>query len=169
MNEDSQSGSDVKRARPALVLSAEQIADKSSVFRHPWNPKSELLGLGLGREAGLERTGITFARIEPGKESFVYHSHQREEEFLYILSGRGIAEIDDEEFEVSAGDFMGFPTPSAAHHLRNPFDEDLVYLMGGERREVEIADFPHQGMRMIRNGEEVHLVAHDDLKRYREE
>ncbi len=135
---------------------------------HPLNPKSETWQQPLSRIAGLERIGVTRVRIPPGKESFVYHSHQREEEFLYILSGRGIAEIDDEEFEVSAGDFMGFPTPSAAHHLRNPFDEDLVYLMGGERREVEIADFPHQGMRMIRNGEEVHLVAHDDLKRYGE-
>ena len=27
---------------------------------------------------------------------------------------------------------MGFPTPSEAHHLRNPHDEDLVYLVGGE-------------------------------------
>ena len=44
-----------------------------------------------------------------------------------------VAEIDGGEHEVGPGDFMGFPTPSLGHHLRNPFDEDLVYLMGGER------------------------------------
>nr|WP_231510349.1 hypothetical protein [Fischerella sp. PCC 9605] len=27
------------------------------------------------------------------------------------MFGRGIAEIGDEEFEVAAGDFMGFTTP----------------------------------------------------------
>ena len=135
-------------------------------FEHPLNPKSETLQKPISRLAGLDRIGVTEVRIPPGKESFVYHSHQREEEFLYILSGRGIAEIDDEEFEVAAGDFMGFPTPSVAHHLRNPFEADLVYLMGGERRHVEIADFPRHNTRMIRNGEEVHLVAHDDLTRY---
>jgi len=53
------------------------------------------------------------------------HSHQHEEEWLYILSGRGIAEIDGEELEVGPGDFMAFPTPSVAHHLTNPFDEKL--------------------------------------------
>ncbi|WP_331280951.1 hypothetical protein [Fischerella sp. PCC 9605] len=30
---------------------------------------------------------------------------------MYIIFGRGIAEIGDEEFEVAAGDFMGFTTP----------------------------------------------------------
>jgi uncharacterized cupin superfamily protein len=68
----------------------------------------------------------------------VYHSHQHEEERLYILSGRGIAEIDEEEIEVHAGDFMAFPTPSVAHHLNNPFDQHLVYLMGRENREMEM-------------------------------
>jgi uncharacterized cupin superfamily protein len=77
----------------------------------------------------------------------VYQSHQHEEEWLYILSGRGIAEIDEEEIEVHAGDFMAFPTPSVAHHLKNPFDQHLVYLMGGENREMEIADFPKLGRR----------------------
>lgn len=37
---------------------------------------------------------------------------------------------------------MGFPTPSVPHHLRNIGDEDLVYLVGGENLEVEVADFP---------------------------
>ena len=70
-----------------------------------------------------------------GGESFVYHSHQSEEEWLYILSGRSIAEIDSEEIDVAAGTFMAFPTPSVPHHLKHPFDQDLVYLMGGENRE----------------------------------
>jgi uncharacterized cupin superfamily protein len=39
------------------------------------------------------------------------------------------------------------------HHLKNPFDQELVYLMGGENREFEVADFPRLGKRMVKSGE----------------
>ncbi len=45
-----------------------------------------------------------------------------EEEWVYILSGRGIAEIGDREYEVEPGDFMGFGLPQQPHHIRNPFN-----------------------------------------------
>jgi len=132
-------------------------------FQHPLNPRSEVHLRALGALAGLQRVGILIGRVPPGKESFVYQSHQHEEEFLYVLSGRGIAEIGDEEVEVGPGDFMGVATPSSAHHLRNPFDVDLVYLMGGEHREVEVADFPRLRKRLIRDGDDLQVVAWDDL------
>ncbi len=88
-------------------------------------------------------------RIPPGKESFVYHSHERDEEFVYILSGRGVAEIGDEKLEVGPGDFMGFQAPGEAHHLTNPFDEELVYLMGGERSGMDVGHFPRLGRRIV--------------------
>ncbi len=136
--------------KPNLIRAAElQKHDES--FSHPWNPNSLIRGATLSRLTGLERTGISFARIPPGKESFVYHAHQFEEEWIYILSGRGVAEIDGQEHEVGPGDFMGFPTPSVPHHLKNPFDVELVYLMGGENREFEVAEFPKLGRRMVRS------------------
>lgn len=52
---------------------------------------------------------------------------------------------------------MGFPTPFIAHHLRNPYDEELAYLLGGESLDVEVVDFPHQGKRMLRRGEEIEI------------
>jgi uncharacterized cupin superfamily protein len=148
----------------SLILRAEQIANRMQTFSHPWNPKSELSGVYLGRTVGLKRTGVNFAKIPPGKESFIYHSHYREEEWIYILSGCGVAEIDGEEFEVGSGDFMGFPTPSIAHHLRNTGDEDLVYLMGGENLDVEIAEFPHIGKRMLRRQDTVEIYDLTDAK-----
>lgn len=145
--------------RKATVLRADEIAAAALEFSHPWNPNSRLKGTMLSRAAGLERAIINVARMLPGKESFVYHLHHCEEEWIYILEGRAVAEIDGETHELGPGDFVGFPTPSVAHHLRNPFDTDCVYLMGGEHREVEIADFPHLGRRMVRIGEQV--TTHD--------
>jgi uncharacterized cupin superfamily protein len=93
--------------------------------------------------------------------------HFYEEEWIYILKGRGVAEIDGEEHEVGPGDFMGFatqPTP-VAHHLRNPFGEELVYLCGGEHREFEVGEFPKQGYRMVRRGSEIDLYKISDVKK----
>lgn len=150
--------------KKSLILRRQQIADNMQTFSHPWNSQSEISGTQMGRSLGLKRTGVNFAKIPPGKESFVYHSHYREEEWIYILSGRGIAEIDGEEFEVGAGDFMAFPTPSVAHHLRNAGDEDLVYLAGGENLDVEIADFPRLGKRMIRREDAIEIFDLEDAK-----
>lgn len=142
--------------RPELLRAAD-IAAKSGAHAHPWNPKSELHGAQLGRLVGLKRAGVSLVRIPPGRESFVYHSHAREEEWVYILAGHGTAEIYDGEYEVGPGDFMGFPTPSVAHHLRNTGREDLVYLMGGENLDAEISDFPRLGKRMVRVGDRVEI------------
>jgi uncharacterized cupin superfamily protein len=141
--------------KPVLFRAADHAKVKEESQSHPLNPNSLIRGISLSEQVGLKRLGFHLLRIAPGKESFIFHSHQMEEEFLYILSGRGIAELGDESIEVGPGDFMGFPTPSIAHHLRNPFQEDLVYISGGERREMEVADFPRIGKRLVRVGMQV--------------
>ena len=141
------SASDLPNLNLVRKADAEQHVQ---TFSHPWNPRSEISGATLGRMTGLKRIGVSIARLRPGKESFVYHSHEFEEEWLYILSGKATALIDGQEYAVGAGDFMGFPTPSVAHHLVNTGSEDLLYLMGGENREVEVSDFPRLNKRMLR-------------------
>lgn len=149
--------------RPNLVK-ADEIAANAETFKHPLNVKSEINGTHVSRLTGLERVGVSVVRVPAGKESFIYHSHYCEEEWLYILAGQGIAEIDGKEHGVASGDFMGFPTPSVAHHLRNVGAEDLVYLMGGESLAVEIADFPKQGKRLIRRNGNVEIYDISDAK-----
>jgi uncharacterized cupin superfamily protein len=148
-----------------LVREAEHVTDAVE-FRHPLNPKSLTRQRRLGDLVGLTRTGVHHVRIPPGHESFVYHTHEHEEEWVYVLSGRGVAEIAGEELEVGPGDFMGFPTPSVGHHLRNAGSEDFVYLMGGERRDTEVADFPKHGRRMYRSRTAVDIVEIANARRF---
>ena len=150
-----------KKNGKRYLIKAAELKAQMQAFSHPLNPESQMQAVQLGVHVGLSRIGISLARIPPGKESFIYHSHESEEEFIYILSGRGIAEIDEGTHEVGPGDFMGFPTPSVGHHLRNPFEEDLVYLMGGESLPCEVAAFPKIGKRLIRMGTKAELY---DLK-----
>jgi uncharacterized cupin superfamily protein len=136
-----------------LVRSGARAAQEES-FRHPLNPASELHGITLSRLTGLVKCGVNFIRVPPGKESFVHHVHLVDEEWMYVLSGRGELRIGDERFAVGPGDFAGFPPRTLAHHLRNTGSEDLVYLSGGEAIDFGIADFPDLGLRMTFAGKE---------------
>jgi len=151
--------------RPNLyLLRAADVAARSQTFSHPWSANSEVTGYQMGKATGLRRTGVNLARIAPGKEAFPYHAHWQEEEWIYILEGRGLARVDDVEYEVAAGDFMAFPTPRIAHSLRNPFERELVYLMGGESRELDVTDFPDLDRRMFRQPKGVEISKLSDGK-----
>ncbi|MDH3840938.1 MAG: cupin domain-containing protein [Chromatiales bacterium] len=146
------------------ILRRDAIKAGENTFSHPWNPQSEITGTHLSGLAGLKRTGVSLVRIPPGKESFAYHAHHREEEWIYILAGRGIALVDGREYELDPGDFIAFPTPSVPHNLRNPNEEDLVYMMGGDNLDFEVADFPTLDKRMIRRGAEVEVYKLSDAQ-----
>ena len=157
----------------ALVRASDIDAMDEASFQHPLNARSQIHIRSLSEAAGMEQMGVHIGRIPPGRESFAYHTHHYEEEFLYILSGRGVAEIDGQEIEVGPGDFLGFSVRqesgerrSVPHHFRNPFDEDLVYLMGGERRDFEIADFPRLRKRLIRDRRRAWFVDVADLDEF---
>lgn len=149
-----------------FFIRAEEAEQQASRFSHPWNLNSEGYATRLSSEVGLSRVGISWVRLPPGRESFVYHSHYREEEWIYIISGEGVAEIDGEEYEVGAGDFMGFPAPHTAHHLRNTGEGELVYLMGGEALDSDVADFPRLGKRMVRRGDDVEIYDTADARNF---
>lgn len=152
---------------PHIVRGADAKAAEGT-FSHPWNPLSELTGSQLSRLGGLTRTGVSIARMAPGKESFAYHAHHTEEEWIYILSGSAVAHIDGCDYALEAGDFVAFPTPSVAHLLANRSERELVYLMGGENHPVEVADFPALDKRMVKLGEQLTIYRLSDGKGFGE-
>ncbi|HEY0478230.1 MAG TPA: cupin domain-containing protein [Kofleriaceae bacterium] len=119
--------------KTAVILRAADLDRAEVPLVQRLNPRSRFRDAWLTRLAGLQRIGLSRARIPPGGESFAYHAHLAEEEWIFIVSGRARARIDDRMYELGPGDFAAFPAPQAAHLLTNPFDEDCVYLMGGER------------------------------------
>jgi quercetin 2,3-dioxygenase len=138
-------------ASPRVLVRATERGPSGS-SSHPYNPASMIHGWMLSRSAGLGRIAVNLAWLPPGKESAVFHVHHREEEWMYVLEGHGTAEVGDEEHTVGPGDFLGFP-PGVAHHLRNTGREDLLLLEGGEViPDVEVADFPRLGRRVVRIG-----------------
>lgn len=140
--------------QPHPLLTAAAIsALPEHVFVHPLNDQAVRHTRSLAGATGCQHLGVYLVRVQPGHYSTEYHRHRGEEEFLYVLSGRGIATIDDEPFEVQAGDFMGFRPDSLAHDLHNPFVEDLVYLMGGYDLDYDVVEYPRQNTRLYRLGD----------------
>jgi uncharacterized cupin superfamily protein len=134
------------RAR-LLVRAADR--GEARPYRHPQNPRSEVRLVWLSRPA-LRRISVGVASVPAGRESFVKHLHRHDEEWLYVLSGAGVAELGDREEPLRPGDFLGFPAGEPAHHVRAAPDAELVYLQGGDawsRDTVEIVDFPSLGLR----------------------
>lgn len=151
---------------PHLLKASDITAMPETVKVHGLNPNAIRHTKSLGDAVGMTQMGVHLVRVEPGTETTQFHFHHQEEEFIYIISGKGIAEIGEEFFVVEAGDFMGFTAPSLPHSMRNPFEVDLVYLMGGERRNFDICDYPRLKRRLFRVNGERKLVDWENLKSF---
>jgi GST-like protein len=131
--------------KTAVILRAADIDRAEIAYVQQLNPRSRFRDAWLTQLAGFARIGLSRGRIPPGSESFAYHAHQAEEEWIFIVSGRARARIDGKEHDLGPGDFAAFPPPQAPHLLTNPFEEDCVYLMGGERLVTDVLAYPDLG------------------------
>jgi uncharacterized cupin superfamily protein len=134
---------------PKVLWKAAEIRERGHAYEQRLNPGSTFVGTGLSRLAGLQRAHVSLARVPPGKDSFAYHAHLLEEEWMYVVSGQGIAEIDGADHEIGPGDFLGFPAGAPAHLVKNRGAEDLVYLMGGDHQPLDVVEYPHLGKRYL--------------------
>ncbi len=128
-----------------LIRSVDRSPNDGLHVRHPFNPASEIHMIPLGDRTGLTRIGVSLARVPAGKESFVLHAHTLQEEWVFVLEGRGHVQLGEVEVAIAAGDFIGFPTDGTPHVIRNSSDADLVFLQGGDRREGDRGVFPTLG------------------------
>ena len=153
------------KRNPSPLLTAAAIARMTEQRRvHLLNKRAIRHGKSLGDAVGMRDMGIHLVRIAPGDESTEYHTHYCDEEFVYILAGRGIAEIGARKVKVGSGDFMGFTAKSLPHAMSNPYKVDLVYLMGGTRKAIDISEYPRSRKRAYKFSGLRHTVKFRDVK-----
>jgi GST-like protein len=134
--------------RPAVVIRAAQVLANEHPYLQRLDPRAKtFFASRMARDAGLANVGVSRGRVAPGEATFAYHAHTLDEEWIYILEGRGVARIDGANVELAAGDFVAFPVPSVAHQLTNPYADELVYLFGGDDHGVDLLDYPDLGKR----------------------
>src|SRR5437870_2762036 len=88
----------------------------------------------LGDVAGLTQFGVNLLRLPPGAWSSQRHWHEREDEFVYVLSGEVTLVSDAGEEVLRPGDGAGFKAnDSDGHCLQNRSDRDAMVLEIGSR------------------------------------
>lgn len=151
----------------SYVVRLSELKDTDYVpIAHPLAADSSIHLLPLSDRVGLSRLGLNVGRMPPGQRSFLPHAHAAQEEFVFIISGVGVLVIDEEEDEVRAGDFVGFPTDGSVHQLRNDGTSDLVYLMGGERTSMDVVSFPTIGKKGFWANGVMSYVNDDDVQAF---
>jgi mannose-6-phosphate isomerase-like protein (cupin superfamily) len=66
---------------------------------------------------------VNLVRVAPGGE-ITSHTHDASTETFYVLAGRGVCRVGDEEFALETG-VCGYAPPGITHTVRNIGDADL--------------------------------------------
>ncbi|MEM9148120.1 MAG: cupin domain-containing protein [Pseudomonadota bacterium] len=134
-----------------LLFTADALAGGAFGFRHPLDATVRCTITPVSRLAGLHGAAINLVHIAPNETAFPFHRHHAQEEWAYVLSGRGEVRLDAEHHTIGPGDFVTFPPGGPAHAMRNTGEEVLICLMGGDATPTDVIDFPELGHRAIRD------------------
>lgn len=116
----------------------------ASSYPDPYNLGSGNLSYRHLTEAGgLTQFGAALETLHPGGQSSQMHWEEREDEFLYMLSGEITVIEDGEGTVIGPGDACTWKagTP-VAHCLRNHTDQPATYLIVGTRDAANITHYP---------------------------
>jgi len=97
----------------------------------------------LGDAFGLRNFGVNLTTLQPAARSALHHAHSKQDEFVYVLEGWLTLVLGDEEFELEAGDCVGFPAGTGtAHHLVNRSGSAAAFLEVGDRTTGDSVVYP---------------------------
>lgn len=104
----------------------------------------------LGDAFGLQNFGVNLTRLAPGSESALRHSHEKQDEFVYILEGTPTLVTDSGEEELAPGMCAGFRAGTGdAHHLINRSPSDVLYLEIGDRTPDDAVSYPDDDLKLV--------------------
>jgi len=136
--------------RPVAVVAAEAPPRaKSSNYPEPFFSRmAKREKRPLGDLFGLANFGVNLTRLAPGGESALRHWHSKQDELVYVVSGRPTLITDEGETELRPGMVAGFKagTPNG-HQLVNRTKEDVVFLEVGDRTPGDEGAYPDDDLR----------------------
>jgi uncharacterized cupin superfamily protein len=98
----------------------------------------------LGAAAGSWRTGASRIELAPGEQPTPPHVHGEAEEIFYVLAGSGLTLLDDDAYEIRAGDCIVYKNTHEAHTIRAG-DDGLDVIAFGAREYLQTAELPRSG------------------------
>lgn len=134
---------------PDIVVNIADAEEIESLTEEHWGQAYKVLTPSMRPRGG--RLGVNVTRVPPGRSSCPFHSHQREDEVFFVMSGRGVLRYGEAVRELRAGDCVSCPAGTGiAHQLANPFNEDFVFMAIGLHDPEEVCVYPDSGKVMVR-------------------
>ena len=122
-------------------------------------PNGPYTSVRLSEDGGITQFGAHLETLEPGSRSSHRHWHEREDEFLYMLSGEAVLVENDGEHLLRAGDCACWPAGvNNAHHLLNRTSSPCSYIIVGTRAANDVCHYPDGGTTLHREGAVWRLV-----------
>lgn len=117
----------------------------------------------LSDNAGLTQFGVGEVELAPGAATGLYHWHENEDEFVYVLAGEVVLVEGEEEHLMRAGDCAGFRAgDSLGHTFENRSDAPARLLEIGTRNPAgERVHYPGYDMAYRRKGGETRFTTRD--------
>ena len=111
---------------------------------------------------GLTQYGAYIETLAPGSRSSERHWHEKEEEFLYLISGEATLVENDGEHVMLPGDAACWPAgiPNA-HHVINRSNSPCTYVIVGTRPTHDVCHYPDSGRALHTEGDTWRIVAGD--------
>lgn len=109
--------------------------------------------LRLGDAGGLSQFGVNLVILAPGAQSSIRHWHEKEDEFVWVLSGTVTMRTEAGDEPMGPGDCAAFPAGRAdGHCFVNRGEEDARLLVVGSRIPGEVAHYPDLKIRLEPSG-----------------
>ena len=111
---------------------------------------------------GLTQYGAYIETLAPGSRSSERHWHEKDEEFLYLISGEATLIENDGEHVMLPGDAACWPAGVAnAHHVVNRSDAPCTYVIVGTRPENDVCHYPDRRRVLHNDGPNWRIVGDD--------
>ena len=150
---------------PPIAISAADVPIRAAVSFYPEPFASRMAGRQkrqLGEFFGLTNFGVNLTRLGPNALSSLRHSHARQDEFIYVVSGHPTLHTDRGRMRLSPGMCAGFKAGTGdSHHLHNETDEDVMYLEMGDRTPDDQVTYPDDDLRFVRAAGQARFVHKD--------
>jgi uncharacterized cupin superfamily protein len=132
------------KPRPPAFDPKDLAETNATSYPAPFRPaNSKRWNRRLGDHAGLKNFGVNLTRIEPGGQSSARHTHAKQDEFIWVVSGEVVLETNEGSQTLGPGACAGFAAGSGnAHRFVNRTDTDAFLLVVGDRTPLEEVSYP---------------------------
>lgn len=136
-----------------IAVAAVEVQPRTKPSNYPEPFFSMMAGRekrALGDVFGLSNFGVNLTKLAPGAISALRHYHSKQDEFVYILSGRPTLVTNAGDTQLQPGMCAGFRAGvENGHRLVNRTAEDVVYLEIGDRTPGDTGSYPDDDLMAV--------------------